>query len=134
MSQFDVPGINPGEEIADEEIAAVAEQKKEWISLKKGDTIILIGSDALMPDKEMTEGMEKYFSVSAFTGIPEQNKKDNASYAKVLRYAAAKAGIAFSGLPRRVANMVSRLLETGDRPGDGQENLLVQRSVLWKNR
>jgi len=93
LSEFDVLGIDPGKEITEEEIAAAAGQKKERITLKKGDAILLIQSGALMPDNEMTEGMEKYFSVASFTGIPEQNKKDNASYAKTLRYAAAKAGI-----------------------------------------
>ena len=55
--------------------------------------ILIIQSGAMIPDQQMTESMEKYFSVSPFTGVPEPDKKANASYAKALRYAAAKAGI-----------------------------------------
>jgi hypothetical protein len=47
----------------------------------------------MIPEQEMTERMEKYFSVSVFTGVPAQGNKADASYAKALRLAAAKAGI-----------------------------------------
>ena len=46
-----------------------------------------------MPDEEMKTDMEKYFSVIEFTGVPEPGKKENLSYSKALRYAAARAGI-----------------------------------------
>ena len=87
-------GIDAGKDVSEQDIARVAsEEKKERLTLRKGDSILLIQSGATIPDKEMNERMEKYFSVSVFTGVPESGKKENASYARALRYAAAKAGI-----------------------------------------
>jgi hypothetical protein len=54
---------------------------------------MVIQSGAMLPDEDMTKNMEKYFSVTVFTGVPETNKTENTSYAKALRFAAAKAGI-----------------------------------------
>jgi hypothetical protein len=93
LSEFDVLGIDTGKEFTEQDIITAAGQKKERLTMRKGDLILLIQSGAPMPDQEMTEGMEKYFSVSGFTGVPEPDKKTNVSYAKALRYAAAKAGI-----------------------------------------
>jgi hypothetical protein len=93
LSEFDVLGIDPGKEITEQDIAEAASGKKERLSLRKGEPLLLIQSGAMIPEQEMTERMEKYFSVSVFTGVPEQGKKADASYAKGLRLAAAKAGI-----------------------------------------
>ena len=54
---------------------------------------MLIQSGAMIPDEDMVESMEKFYTVSVFTGFPEANKKDNASYAGAIRFAAAKGGI-----------------------------------------
>lgn len=93
LSEFDVLGIDAGKEIEEQDIAAAAVAKKDRLSFRKGDSLLLIQSGAMMPDQVMTENAEKYFSVSVFTGVPEQDKKANVSYAKALRLAAAKAGI-----------------------------------------
>jgi hypothetical protein len=93
LSEFDVLGIDGGKEITEQDIVAAAAIKKERLALRKGDLILLIQSGAVIPDQDMTESMEKYFSVSVFTGVPEQNKKADVSYAKALRLAAARAGI-----------------------------------------
>ncbi len=93
LSEFDVLGIDAGKEITEQEIAAAASVKKEPLKLRKGDSILLIQSGAMIPDQDMTESADKYFMVSVFTGVPEQDKKSNQSYAKTLRLAAAKAGI-----------------------------------------
>ena len=93
LSEFDVLGIDPGKEITEQDITAAASGKNERLSLRKGEPLLLIQSGAMIPEQEMTERMEKYFSVSVFTGVPEQGKKADASYSKALRLAAAKAGI-----------------------------------------
>ena len=93
LSEFDVLGIDARKEIGEEQIAAAASSKKERVALRKGDSILLIQSGAMIPDQDMVESAEKYFSVSVFTGVPEADKQANASYAKALRLAAARAGI-----------------------------------------
>jgi hypothetical protein len=93
LSEFDVLGIDPGKEITEQDITAAASGKKERLSLRKGEPLLLIQSGAMIPEQEMTENMEKYFPVSVFSGVPKQGEKGDASYAKSLRLAAAKAGI-----------------------------------------
>jgi hypothetical protein len=93
LSEFDVIGIDASKEITEQDIAAAATATKTRLSLRKGDSILLIQSGAMIPDQDMTESAEKYFSVSVFTGVPEQGKKPEVSYARALRLAAAKAGI-----------------------------------------
>jgi hypothetical protein len=93
LSEFDVLGIDAGKDVSEQDIVRAASEKKERLMLRKGDSILLIQSGAMIPDKEMNEPMEKYFSVSVFTGVPEPGKKENTSYARALRFAAAKAGI-----------------------------------------
>jgi hypothetical protein len=93
LSELDVLGIEPGKEITEEDITAAASDKKERLGLRKGESLLLIQSGAMIPEQEMTENMGKYFSVSVFTGVPAQGKNADASYSKALRLAAAKAGI-----------------------------------------
>jgi hypothetical protein len=93
LSEFEVLGIDTGKEITEQDITEAAGGKKEQLSLRKGEPLLLIQSGAMIPEQEMTERMEKYFSVSVFTGVPGQVKKADANYAKELRLAAAKAGI-----------------------------------------
>jgi len=93
LSEFDVLGIDAGKEITEQDILAAASAGKSRLTLRKGDSILLIQSGAMIPDQDMTASAERYFSVSVFTGVPEQGKKTNASYAKALRLAAAGAGI-----------------------------------------
>jgi len=93
LSEFDVLGIDARKEITEQDIAAAAVAGKSRLTLRKGDTILLIQSGAILPDQDMTANAEKYFSVNVFTGVPEQDKKTNESYAKALRLAAARAGI-----------------------------------------
>jgi hypothetical protein len=93
LSEFDVLGIDPGKEITEQDIAAAASGKKERLSLREGEPLLLIQSGAMIPEQEMTSRLEKYFPVSVYTGVPEQGNKAEGSYAKALRFAAAKAGI-----------------------------------------
>jgi hypothetical protein len=93
LSEFDVLGIDPEKEITEQDINAAASEKKERLSLRKGEPLLLIQSGAMIPEQEMTERMEKYFPVSGFSGVPGQGENADARYAKSLRLAAAKAGI-----------------------------------------
>lgn len=93
LSEFDVLGIEAGKEISEQDITTAAAAKKERMTMRKGDSVMVIQSGAMLPDEDMTVNMEKYFSVTVFTGVPEANKQANTSYAKALRFAAAKAGI-----------------------------------------
>ena len=93
LSEFDVLGIDPEREYTEEQINEELIKDAERISMRKGDSILVIQSGAMIPDQDMIENMEHYFSVSVFTGIPESDKKSNASYSSSLRYSAAKAGI-----------------------------------------
>ncbi len=93
LSEFDVLGIDAGKEASEQEIASAMAAKREKLTLRKGDSILVIQSGAMIPDQDMTENLEKYFSINVFTGVPEQDKKTNTSYAQALRLAAAKAGI-----------------------------------------
>lgn len=93
LSEFDVLGIDPGKEITEQDIATAASDKKGRLSLREGEPLLLIQSGAMIPEQEMTSRLEKYFPVSVYTGVPEQGNKAEGSYAKALRFAAAKAGI-----------------------------------------
>jgi hypothetical protein len=93
LSEFDVLGIDQGKEITEQDITEAASGKKERLDLRKGEHLLLIQSGATIPEQEMTERMDKYFSVSVFTGVPDQVNKADTNYAKELRFAAAKAGI-----------------------------------------
>ncbi len=93
LSEFDVLGIEAGANISDEEITKAFAKAPTRKMMKKGDRILLIQSGAMIPDEDMVNDMDKYFSISVFTGVPEKNKANNASYSKSLRLAAAKAGI-----------------------------------------
>lgn len=93
LSEFDVLGIDAGKDIAEAEIAEAFGREKTRLSLTRGEAILLIQSGAMMPDEQMRQYLEQYFSVSVFTGIPEKDRQENMSYAKALRYSAAKAGI-----------------------------------------
>lgn len=93
LSEFDVLGIDPAAEISEDDIKNALQNSPSRKLIRKGSSIMLIQSGAIIPDQEMVDYLEKFFSVSVFTGIPEKEKTDNASYSKSLRLAAAKAGI-----------------------------------------
>jgi len=97
LSEFDVLGIDRGAKPSDDDIAR-ALATREPLSLKRGSTIMLIQSGALMPDDQMTKALEKYYSIVSFTGIPNERAKTGSSdesaegYSRSLRLAAARSG------------------------------------------
>lgn len=93
LSEFDVLGVNAEADVSDAQINEAFVDDPSRKLLRKGDLVLLIQSGAMIPDEGMIEHMEKTFSVSVFTGVPEKEKPEGSSYSKSLRLAAAKAGI-----------------------------------------
>lgn len=97
LSEFDVLGIERGAKPSDAEITAVLAARKP-ILLKRGASVMLIQSGALIPDAGMTTAMSKNFSVGVFSGQPSaQNTISTTtvsaeSYSRSLRLAAARGG------------------------------------------
>jgi hypothetical protein len=89
LSEFDVLGIDPHAKVTTEEIAKAFEQK-QVLKLPKGSSIMLVQSGALIPDEPMVGALEKYYSISVFSGVPTSQGADN--YSMPLRLAAAKGG------------------------------------------
>ena len=77
LSEFDVLGIEATDTITEEEIEAAFEKSGNKLKLRKGDSLLVIQSGAIIPDQEMIDYLEKYFSVSVFSGVPEKNKANN---------------------------------------------------------
>ncbi|MCW5596169.1 MAG: hypothetical protein KIT42_09900 [Rhodocyclaceae bacterium] len=91
LNELDVIGIDSKAQISEEEIAKAAASRSRF-SIPKGSSIMLIQSGAMIPDEEMVKGMEKYYNVSVFTGIPSGDTTSNSNYSRALRLAAAKGG------------------------------------------
>lgn len=101
LSEFDVLGLETDNAVSDQDIArALAEHRK--VGVRKGDTILVVQSGALIPDAPMVEALSRYFTVVPFTGVPDVptgaagnvqiTGGHNGNYARTLRLAAAKAG------------------------------------------
>jgi hypothetical protein len=91
LSELDVLGIDLKSDISEEDIAN-ATNTKPHIVVKKGSSIMLIQSGAMIPDDDMVKGMEKYYNVSVFTGVPSSGSATGGMYSRALRLAAAKGG------------------------------------------
>jgi hypothetical protein len=119
LSELDVLGIDRSREIPDSEIEA-ALAAKQPLMLRKGSSLLLVQSGAMMPDDAMVRAFERYYTVGVFSGVPDGASGPAAQsgpYAKALRLAAAQGGyetiVAYWGV-----------LETA------QENL-VTKTVSW---
>ncbi len=91
LNEFDVVGIDVKATVTEQEIAQAA-QTKTRITLPKGATVMVIQSGAMIPDEEMVKGMERYYNVSVFTGVPMSDGSSSGAYSRALRLAAAKGG------------------------------------------
>lgn len=91
LNEFDVLGIDPKAPIAEADIQKSLAEKLR-IVVSKGSSIMLIQSGAMIPDEDMVKGMEKYYNVAVFTGVPAGGGIPADAYAKALRLAAAKGG------------------------------------------
>jgi hypothetical protein len=91
LSEFEVLGIDPKTPVTDADIRQ-AFAAKSRITMPKGSSIMLIQSGAMIPDDLMVTGLERYYNVSVFTGVPAEAASQGNSYAMSLRLAAAKGG------------------------------------------
>jgi hypothetical protein len=89
LSEFQVLGLDPDVKITGEEIKRALESKQRVI-LRKGCSIMLIQSGALIPDESMVKALDNYYNVSAFSGVPASAQEKD--YSRALRLAAARAG------------------------------------------
>jgi len=122
LSEFDILGIDRGKLVSEQEIQQTIDTRVAF-SVRRGASIMLIQSGALIPDDPMVKALEKYYSVGVFSGVPpavqsvSSTESPAETYARSLRLSAARGGyekvIVYWGL-----------LETA------QENL-VTRTVSW---
>ncbi len=98
LSEFEVLGIDRTQKITDDDIRTSFAAKRP-LSIPKGSSILLVQSGAMFPDDQMIKSLEKYYTVAAFTGVPDRNTlgpssgTDHAApYFMALRLAAAKGG------------------------------------------
>jgi len=90
LSEYDVLGIDPAGQYSDADIQKAMVERRP-LSVKKGSGILLVQSGAEMPDPEMIQAMEKYYTIASFSGVPQQGKSAS-PYSELFRYAAAKGG------------------------------------------
>ena len=122
LSEFDVLGIDRGKLVSEQDIQQAIDTRVAF-SVKRGASIMLIQSGALIPDDPMVKALEKYYTVGVFSGVPPATQTSATvdspaeTYARSLRLSAARGGyekvVVYWGL-----------LETA------QENL-VTRTVSW---
>jgi hypothetical protein len=98
LNEFDVLGIDRTQKITEDDIRKSFDAKRP-LSIQKGSSILLVQSGAMFPDDQMVRSLEKYYTVAAFTGVPDQSTlrpvstaDQSAPYFMVLRLAAAKGG------------------------------------------
>jgi len=88
LSEFDVLGIEMGNDVTDAEIARTLDGAT-GVSLRKGSAVLLVQSGAIQPDQPMVAALEKQFVVVPFSGQPDG--KSATGYSRCLRLAAAQA-------------------------------------------
>ena len=91
LSEFNVLGIDPKAAVSEADIhnALAAKQR---IAVPKGLSLMVVQSGAMIPDEAMVKGLEKYYNVAVFSGVPEPAGTANDNYSKALRLAAARGG------------------------------------------
>lgn len=99
LSEFDVLGADRDQTITDADIAKALDNPAR-VKLRRGSSLVLIQSGAMMPDEPMAEALGRFVSVVPFSGWPTDGQRGvvkpdsetRSSYAKSLRLAAAKGG------------------------------------------
>jgi len=92
LSEFDLIGIDPTAEISESDIQQAMVNANPPLTLKKGEAVMLIQSGAMIPDSGMVDSMNRYFTVSVFSGVPQRKIERKSSYSRLLRLAAARGG------------------------------------------
>jgi hypothetical protein len=92
LTEFDLLGIDPARPASDGDIAALLGQRHS-VAPRRGGTVMVIQSGALIPDPAMLRALDPYVTVVPFSGVPLGAAGSAASgYARALRLAAAEAG------------------------------------------
>ncbi len=93
LAELDILGVDTAAKASDQTIQA-ALQAAGNVSLRKGDSILVMQSGALIPDDTMVRSLERYFTVSTFSGVPQEkaSQTNGPEYAAALRLAAARGG------------------------------------------
>jgi hypothetical protein len=91
LSEFNVIGIDPKGAISEADIQSAAAAKPR-LAIPKGSSLMLVQSGAMIPDEAMAKALEKYYNITVFTGVPEQNAGAADGYSRALRLAAARGG------------------------------------------
>jgi hypothetical protein len=101
LNEFEVLGISR-EQITSEEEIQRALSRARPIRARRGSSILLIQSGALVPDAPMVAGLSEHFTVVPFSGIPrvkqgpggtaQPDSPDPGTYFKSLRLTAARGG------------------------------------------
>ncbi len=95
LSEYQVVGVDNTQGFSEADIQKAVIQRRPLI-IHRGAAIMLIQSGALLADPDMTAAMEKYFTVSSFSGVPQPEPavphSQAVPYSKLFRMAAAKGG------------------------------------------
>jgi hypothetical protein len=100
LSEFDLLGIDAGTAPTEADIGKQFVPHTRLV-LRRGAPIVVIQSGAIMPDDAMLRELDRYFATTPFSGVPPRAEaayrpgiaaEPAASYARVLRLAAAKGG------------------------------------------
>ncbi len=99
LNEFEVLGIDRQATITEDDIRKTFAAKQPLV-MRKGTSIMLIQSGAMFPDDPMVKGLEKYYTVAPFGGVPDQSTLRSSSpsapqssnYAMAVRLAAAQGG------------------------------------------
>jgi hypothetical protein len=124
LNELAVLGITDEAAISEATIKAALESAK-GVSLRRGDSVVVVQSGAAFPDDAMMEHMQKYFKVISLSGVPDRpsgsqqgtGQQKAQPVARSLRLAAALGGA-------KVLVVYWGILETG------RENQ-VTKTVSW---
>jgi hypothetical protein len=92
LSEHDVLALDPERRITEADIAeALANTASP--TLRRGATILLVQSGAVIPDVPMVAELERDFKVVPFSGVPtDAHDGSRGAYSRLLRLTAARAG------------------------------------------
>jgi hypothetical protein len=92
LSEHDVLALDPERRITEADIAeALAHTAPP--TLRRGSTILLVQSGAVIPDAPMVAALERDYTVVPFSGVPtDAHDGSKGAYSRLLRLTAARAG------------------------------------------
>ena len=92
LSEHDVLAIDPERRITEAEIAEALANTAP-LTLRRGSTILLVQSGAVIPDAPMIAELEREFTIVPFSGVPtDAHDGSKGAYSRLLRLTAARAG------------------------------------------